>query len=84
MGEYGLRALWLVLTLKTCSSLPHRAVYITLTMTSVGSSIWGMGRSSTATTCGSLKTTALIVPFAILYSGRFSALLDDKTRLHAR
>ena len=47
--------------------LPHKAVYITLTMISVGSLTLGIGRSSMATTWGSLKTTAFIVSLAIAF-----------------
>ena len=47
--------------------LPHRAVYITFTIMSVESSILGIGRSSIATTWGSLKMTAFIVFLAIAF-----------------
>lgn len=47
--------------------LPHKAVYITFTMISVCSLIFGIGRSSMAMTWGSLKTTAFIVSFVIAF-----------------
>ena len=46
--------------------LPQSAVYITLTIMSVGSLIFGTGRSSITTLWGSLKTTAFIVFPAML------------------
>lgn len=48
------------------SYLPHSAEYMTFTITSVWSLILGIGRSSRATLCGPLKTTAFIVSFAIV------------------
>jgi hypothetical protein len=41
--------------------LPHSAVYLTLTMMSLGSWISGMGLSSMATSSLPLKTTAFMV-----------------------
>jgi hypothetical protein len=43
--------------------LPQSAVYLTLTMTSVGSMILGSGRSSSLTSSLPWKTTAFIVSF---------------------
>lgn len=46
--------------------LPHNAEYLTLIMTSVGSMIFGIGRSSILTSSFPLNTTAFIVVFDIL------------------
>lgn len=43
------------------SYLPHKAVYRTFTIISLGSLIFGIGRSSIATWSGPLKMTAFIV-----------------------
>ena len=50
------------------TDLPHSAVYLTLTMMSVGSCILGRGLSSIATSSFPLKTTAFIVSFEAMVS----------------
>lgn len=50
---------------QTATHLPHRAVCLTLTIISVGSLISGIGRSSSSTRRGPLKTTHRILPFAM-------------------
>ncbi len=55
------------------TNLPHSAVYLTLTMMSFGSLIFGMGLSSIATCSLPLKTTAFIVSLEVmLWSGRMA------------
>lgn len=49
--------------------LPHSAEYLTLMITSVWSTIFGIGRSSTLTSSFPLNTTAFIVVFGILLVG---------------
>jgi len=53
------------------SYLPHNAEYFTLMITSVGSTILGMGRSSSFTSNFPLKTTAFIVVFDMVLFGLF-------------
>src|SRR4051794_40230817 len=58
--------------------LPQSALYLTLTMTSVGSMIFGSGRSSSLTSSFPWKTTAFIVSFDILtfvYKGSIDLFL---------
>ena len=54
--------------------LPHRAEYLTLTIISVGSTIFGMGRSSTRTSSVPLNTTAFIVVFDIVLVWQMNGL----------
>lgn len=49
--------------------LPHKAEYLTLIKISVGSTIFGIGRSSITTFNAPLKTTAFIVFFDMLFVG---------------
>jgi hypothetical protein len=49
--------------------LPHKAEYLTLMIMSVGSTILGMGRSSSSTFNVPLKTTAFIVFFDMVLFG---------------
>ncbi len=55
--------------------LPHKAVYITFTIISVGSLILGIGRSSMAMARGPLKTTAFIVSLAIVFPASYLGFL---------
>jgi hypothetical protein len=61
--------------METPSHLPHSAEYLTLMIMSVGSTIFGIGRSSSSTFNVPLKTTAFIVFFDMVLFARFE--IDD-------
>jgi hypothetical protein len=63
--------------------LPHNAEYLTLMIISIGSTILGIGRSSSFTSNVPLKTTAFIVVFDILLFGLFGIVNSELPQLRS-